>query len=550
MVKMDIIEQENVKVPNSFIVSGITDTERDDDLTEHLSRYGCISRIVRIDSPESPYHKNVIIEYETGSALKSLEPQLPFTFESPHQADLKYEVKALSSVYVPMVASSATQGYLGELQRIAKLSGRSFADLLNEELSKCKDPVSLNNDETTRTAQRQLPVNAIPVIQTDFPQVSAVQGNTLPLTDPSRDAAFIPLPRMSVPNLNPPEVQSVVVEHIVKSEDAASNLHAPLKLRYFSGKSPRPGNEVDCDMWHNSVELMLQDPSFSDLTRSRKILDSLLPPAADIVRALGPHATPRAYIDLLDSAFGTVEDGDELFARFLNTLQDAGEKPSQYLQRLQVKLMLAIKRGGLSLSEADRHLLRQFCRGCWDNALISEFQLEQRKTDPPPFSELLLLLRTAEDKQSTKELRMRKHLGASKQRASSYSLCVSTDEAVTTQAIVSDLKKQITELQSQVESLKKAKEQTKGSHENMTCNLQRQVAELQSQFAAVKPAKPEKAKSATKLSKSQYVQRSLGEFSQSISQSKRVDQNPGTAFSVARMGTLLLHAIMLQILLW
>ncbi len=68
MAKMEVIEQENVKVPNLFIVSGITDTERDDDLTEHLSRYGCISRIVRIDSPESPYHKNMIIEYETGRA--------------------------------------------------------------------------------------------------------------------------------------------------------------------------------------------------------------------------------------------------------------------------------------------------------------------------------------------------------------------------------------------------------------------------------------------------------------------------------------------------
>ncbi len=33
MVKMEVIEQENVKVPNSLIVSGITDTERDDDLT-------------------------------------------------------------------------------------------------------------------------------------------------------------------------------------------------------------------------------------------------------------------------------------------------------------------------------------------------------------------------------------------------------------------------------------------------------------------------------------------------------------------------------------
>lgn len=190
----------------------------------------------------------------------------------------------------------------------------------------------------------------------------------------------------------------------------------------------------------------------------------------------------------------------------------------------------------MSSSEADRHLLRQFCRGCWDNALISEFQLEQRKTDPPPFSELLLLLRTAEDKQSTKELRMRKHLGASKQRTSSYSLCAPTDEMVTTQAIVSDLKKQITELQSQVESLKKAKEQTKGSHENMACNLKRQVAELQSQFAAIKPAKPEKTKSPAKLSKSQYVQTSLGEFSQSISPKQMGRPRPWYCFQCGEDG--------------
>ncbi len=71
-------------------------------------------------------------------------------------------------------------------------------------------------------------MNAIPVIQTDFPQVSAVQGNTLPLTDPARDAAFVPLPRMSVPNLNHPEVQRVVVEHIVKSEDVVLICSLPL----------------------------------------------------------------------------------------------------------------------------------------------------------------------------------------------------------------------------------------------------------------------------------------------------------------------------------
>lgn len=53
---------------------------------------------------------------------------------------------------------------------------------------------------------------------------------------------------------------------------------------------------------------------------------------------------PTTYLELLDSAFGTAEDGDELFAKFLNTLQDAGEKPSQYLYRLQTGLAKALKR--------------------------------------------------------------------------------------------------------------------------------------------------------------------------------------------------------------
>ena len=46
-------------------------------------------------------------------------------------------------------------------------------------------------------------------------------------------------------------------------------------------------------------------------------------------------AVPRAeslsggdYVKLLDSAYGVVEDGDEIFARFLNTNQNAGEKSS------------------------------------------------------------------------------------------------------------------------------------------------------------------------------------------------------------------------------
>lgn len=126
------------------------------------------------------------------------------------------------------------------------------------------------------------------------------------------------------------------------------------------------------------MELLLTDPALSDLSRSRKIVDSLLPPASDFIRHLDSQALPSAYLQLLDSAYGVVEDGDELFAKFMGTLQNAGEKPSNYLHRLQVVLNTATRRGGASADEFDRQLLKQFCRGCWDDSLIAELQLEQK----------------------------------------------------------------------------------------------------------------------------------------------------------------------------
>ncbi|KAK7898506.1 hypothetical protein WMY93_019359 [Mugilogobius chulae] len=67
---------------------------------------------------------------------------------------------------------------------------------------------------------------------------------------------------------------------------------------------------------------MIDDSSLSDLEKTRKILESLLAPASDVIRPLGPDAIPKDYLKLLDSAFGTVEDGEELLVRFMNTLQD------------------------------------------------------------------------------------------------------------------------------------------------------------------------------------------------------------------------------------
>ncbi|GAA6102330.1 uncharacterized protein LOC109202349 [Tachysurus ichikawai] len=145
------------------------------------------------------------------------------------------------------------------------------------------------------------------------------------------------------------------------------------------GSGAKPYPPADAKQSLSIVESDLNPPEVRKVIvehiKSRKIFESLLSPAADIVKSLSPEATPESYLQLLDAAFGTVEDGEELFAQFMNTLQDPGEKASTYLCRLQAALNLAVKRGGAAAEEADRHILKQFCRGCWDNPMLSDLNL-------------------------------------------------------------------------------------------------------------------------------------------------------------------------------
>lgn len=134
------------------------------------------------------------------------------------------------------------------------------------------------------------------------------------LADSSHDlAAHSPVPKAPLafgPNeLSAPGVQKIVVEHIVKSDDKATPAHSSLRLRAF-WKIPRPYSEPDYITWCSHVQLMMKVTTVSDLDKTHKILESLLPPA---IRHLGPEAPPSAYLQLLDSAFGTIEDGEELF---------------------------------------------------------------------------------------------------------------------------------------------------------------------------------------------------------------------------------------------
>ncbi len=251
--------------------------------------------------------------------------------------------------------------------------------------------------------------------------------------------------------LNPAEIQKVIVEHIVKSEVASAIPSTTvIKLRPFSGRIPQPSNESDYDTWCCNVELLLDDPSVSDLQRVRRIMESVLPPATDI-KSLEPSASERASLNMLDSAYGAIEDGDELFSKFMNTFQNDGEKASSYLQRLQVALSKAVRGGEIKSTETNHQLLWQFCRGCWDEILISELHLDTRRNDPIEFQDLL---------QSTKPAHVYSHDTAIVSKFPPESRLLSE---------TAELKKQISELKEQLTSLTfpKSRKTDKPKHKNV-----------------------------------------------------------------------------------
>ncbi len=118
------------------------------------------------------------------------------------------------------------------------------------------------------------------------------------LDDSTTETVSLKLPMTAA---HPPGIQRVVMEHVVRTNDSLSPHNAPFRLRAFSGRSPRPSNETDFDTWRASVYYLLNDPSLPESHKMRKILDSLLPPASDIIKHVNPTAPSSKCLKLLES---------------------------------------------------------------------------------------------------------------------------------------------------------------------------------------------------------------------------------------------------------
>ena len=132
---MESIEKSGIKISNAVVVSGVTETEQDSQITDFLKKYGCIERILPIYDSESEHIKNLVIELESGQALEDLRPLLPLKMESHGDPTVIYEIEALGGVYTAKVARKATREYQAKLRDIAKLTGTDYVEVVRKGLS-------------------------------------------------------------------------------------------------------------------------------------------------------------------------------------------------------------------------------------------------------------------------------------------------------------------------------------------------------------------------------------------------------------------------------
>ena len=198
------------------------------------------------------------------------------------------------------------------------------------------------------------------------------------------------------------------VEKVIKYVVETPNKPTYRRIRPFSGKTPVPNGEWEYETWERVVQQsIISNTSISGQEKWIRITDSLMPPALDMALD-GDVISADDILSALQKAYGVVSDGDDLYTKFRDTYQESKEKPSEFLVRLNGLLCKVVQKGGIEATRANRVRLDQFIRGClYQESIITDLQLSQKKSSPPSYADLLQLVREEEARKEEKDRRRR-----------------------------------------------------------------------------------------------------------------------------------------------
>ncbi|XP_056437540.1 uncharacterized protein LOC130374637 [Gadus chalcogrammus] len=204
---------------------------------------------------------------------------------------------------------------------------------------------------------------------------------------------------------NPEDIIRAVGD-VMSRTNKQPDSHPYRRLRTFSGISPTPTGEETLDNWLEQATLLVEEVECSDKEKRRRILESLKGPAFEIIQAVRmtqPDASPREYIEAIESIFGTVESSEELYLSFRALHQQPGERLSEFLRRVERSLVKVVQGGGLPVSAANSTRLEQLLRGSTSELMLLQLKIRERSSNPPTFLNLLREVMEEEGRQSARQ---------------------------------------------------------------------------------------------------------------------------------------------------
>lgn len=279
---MELCNRFDLRGQNCLYVTGIDDSYSEPEITDFFATNGDIETIVRVpNEPGQPTGK-VLIEYSSDRPISRLNPATVGKLPSPKDPNVTWHVRTIREICQDELGRELAQRYLRELQDLHRSSREGFFTMLQSQLQTLQTDVGppqrsevpftssqpslappVTNqthdspDGTMRSAHSPVYVIDEP-LQGDNHEASGLRPPHTPLDPPPSNPAHV-----DESMFNPPHIQKVVVEHIMRSESSPPSF-SQSRIRTFSGRIPKPNGEVDYDAWRTQVELLLCDPSLSE----------------------------------------------------------------------------------------------------------------------------------------------------------------------------------------------------------------------------------------------------------------------------------------------
>ena len=185
-----------------------------------------------------------------------------------------------------------------------------------------------------------------------------------------------------------------------EEDDTETKTTVVPKLSWFCSSTPVPKGHVSFTAWKHEVEGLTTIYSKKAVIQSIK--RSLKSPAAEVVWCLGQTATYEEILEVLETRYDDVAEGEVLLSELFSTTQSEKESLTEFASRLESILYRLSNMDDSRYDGGDPEILKvNFFRGLRDDRLREA--LRPRKDKLTTFNQMLKEARRLESDQSKRK---------------------------------------------------------------------------------------------------------------------------------------------------